>query len=76
VDSEQLWAPQVTARDPKDWVQRRDPAEVVVWRIRADTLKERADLPGPLPQIRGEKRQLLVVGYSVPVNPPLYDPFA
>ena len=50
------------ARYPKDRVQRCDPAQVLVRRVGADTLKERADLPGPLLQIRPEERQLLVVG--------------
>src|SRR4029453_3658350 len=50
------------ARDPKDGVQRRDRAQVVVWRIGTDTLKKGADLPSPFLQVRSEKRHLLVVG--------------
>src|SRR5918996_350424 len=49
-------------RDPKDGVQRRDPAQLRVWRIGTDTLKERADLPGPFLEIRAEKQQLLFIG--------------
>ena len=49
-------------RDPKDRMQRRDPAQVLVWRVGADALEERADLPGPLLQVRAQNRRLLIVG--------------
>src|SRR4051812_40377931 len=43
-------------------MQRRDSAQILLWRIGADALKERADLPSPLLQVGAEKRELLVVG--------------
>ena len=43
------------ARDPEDRVQWRDPAQIVVWRIGADTLKEGADLPSPFLQVRAQE---------------------
>src|SRR5215204_2459403 len=52
----------LATRDAKDGVQRRDPPQLVVWRIGADTLEEGADLPGPLLEVRAEEQHLLVVG--------------
>src|SRR4051794_6580653 len=43
-------------------MQRRDPPQVLVGGVGADTLEERADLPGPLLQVRTEDGQLLLVG--------------
>ena len=54
------------ATDPKDGVQGRDPTQVFVWRIGADTLKEGTDLPSPFLQVRAEKQHLLVVGILMP----------
>src|SRR5918996_1658071 len=42
-------------------MQRRDPAQLLVGRVGADALKERADLPRPLLQICAKKRQLVFV---------------
>src|SRR3954451_6020757 len=41
---------------------RRDPPQVLLRRVRADSMEERPDLPGPLLQVRAEERQLLLVG--------------
>jgi hypothetical protein len=62
VKAPRVRGPSGVLRDPKHRVQRSDAAQLLVWRIGADTLDERADLPGPLLQMGAEERQLLLVG--------------